>query len=285
MRVRMTLQVPLTMPTRASMRLATRPRCKASMMGIPPPQLASKAMHVLCLRARANNSGPRCGQQAFIGGDDRLAEFQRQFDPIPGGRGPPISSSTICTLGSSIAAGPSLLIGKSLLAGRFRGIAHDHMADIEFNPARRCRSSACSVRILTTPPPTTPQPRRQMPMVDSLISANAKAYRVNRKLPGQCKGGAATCKLPGRPSANERPNQSAATMIARDAIFLFLIHWRRVDSWDTLENARTMRPRRQTADRVEGRMQLRSNSEAPTANVEFAKVRRRNGHRNSGGIP
>ena len=80
MRVRMTLQVPLTMPTRASMRLASRPRERASMIGMPPPTLASKAMQVSCLWARANRSGPAVGQQALVGRDHRLAELQRPFD-------------------------------------------------------------------------------------------------------------------------------------------------------------------------------------------------------------
>ena len=54
----MKLHVPLTMPSRASTRLAISPRCSASMIGIPPPAEASKAMQVFLSRASLNSSPP-----------------------------------------------------------------------------------------------------------------------------------------------------------------------------------------------------------------------------------
>jgi len=56
--VRMKLQVPFTMPSSASIRLAINPFIRALMMGIPPAQLASNATQVLCFLARAKSSGP-----------------------------------------------------------------------------------------------------------------------------------------------------------------------------------------------------------------------------------
>ena len=58
------------------MRLATSPRLRASMIGMPPPQLASKAMQVSCLRARANSSGPRAASRLLLAVTTGLPSFR-----------------------------------------------------------------------------------------------------------------------------------------------------------------------------------------------------------------
>ena len=64
--VRMKLHVPLTIPTRASIRLATSPWTRAETIGMPPPQLASNAIGRFWRRARANSSGPRAASRLLL---------------------------------------------------------------------------------------------------------------------------------------------------------------------------------------------------------------------------
>ena len=177
MRVRMTLHVPLTMPSSASMRLAIRPVRSASMIGIPPPQLASKAMQVLCLSRQGEQVRPAHGEQALVRGDDRFAELQRALDESAGRCVvPPINSMTIFTCGSSIAALASVDIGQiAACSADASRIAHDDVADVEAaTRSARGSSSRCLFRTLTTPPPTTPQPSSVMPIV-SIIGSGAKS--------------------------------------------------------------------------------------------------------------
>ena len=84
MRVRMKLHVPLTMPTRAEISLAIRPCESAWMIGMPPPQEASKAMAGVVLLGQREQLAAARGEQALVGGDDRLAEAR-----APARRAPP----------------------------------------------------------------------------------------------------------------------------------------------------------------------------------------------------
>src|SRR5436190_649119 len=119
MRVRMVLQVPLTMPRSASMRLARRPRSRASMMGIPPPQLASKAMQVLLARASAKSSGPRRARRDLLAVTMGLESLRARSMKVPAMPVPPINSMMISDRGSSMAALALVDMGSSAALGGY----------------------------------------------------------------------------------------------------------------------------------------------------------------------
>ncbi len=165
MRVRMTLQVPLTIPTRASIRLASSPRERASIIGIPPPTLASKAMHALCLCASANSSGPRSANRLLFAVTTGFPSFRARSISAPAVVVPPISSRTTCTLGSSTAPAASVVHGRlGSAAACFFTSRTTTWRTSKRRPVRRCSRSRWAARIFSTPPPTVPPPRRQIPM-------------------------------------------------------------------------------------------------------------------------
>ena len=101
------------------------------MIGIPPPTLASNAMHVLCLRAKANRSGPRSAKRLLFAVMTGLPTSSA-FDQVAGSRCAAHCFNDDLDSGVVNRCSPvALPRGKRINRGVFLEIANDDVAEIE----------------------------------------------------------------------------------------------------------------------------------------------------------
>jgi hypothetical protein len=90
----------------------------ASIIGMPPPEDASKAMQVFFCRASENSSTPDLASSALLAVTTGLPSDSAFCTKVPATPVPPINSTTISVFGSSMAALASSDIGSlSALGG------------------------------------------------------------------------------------------------------------------------------------------------------------------------
>ena len=142
MRVRMTLQVPLRMPTQGVDAVGDQ----AAGEGVDDRDAAAAAGLEgdagVVLAGEGEQLRPAGGEQALVGGDDGLAEPQGPLDVARRRRSvPPISSTTICrprVVDGGVGVGGEGQAG--VRRGVLRRVADDDVAEVEPQPGAALRA-------------------------------------------------------------------------------------------------------------------------------------------------
>ena len=153
------MEVPLTMPARASTRLAARPVRSASTMGMPPATEPSKPNDRPRSRALAKSASPQEASSALLAVTTCWPAAMAFCTSVFAAPSPPISSNSTSTslLASerssvSNSAPPSAMFGFGVrLATRVNSTGR---------PARSAMASRFSIKSLATLAPTVPRPAR-----------------------------------------------------------------------------------------------------------------------------
>ncbi len=104
------------------------------MIGMPPPQLASKAMQVFCFLARAKSSGPRAASRLLLAVMTGLPSFSARSTKLPAGVVAAHQFQHDLHFGIINGRG-GIRCQRQMTAARVFGrIAHDNMANVKAKP-------------------------------------------------------------------------------------------------------------------------------------------------------